>query len=64
MLLAVIGVFGGPSMAVFTMGIFLPFINRKATLIGFLVGAGKLNLAYVPNSSVFGSKESVHLNPH
>ena len=49
MLLAVVGVFGGPSMAVFTMGIFLPFINRRATLIGFLVGAGKLNLAYVPN---------------
>ena len=43
MLMAILGVFGGPSNATFAMGLFLPFINRRAVLIGFFCGAGKLS---------------------
>ena len=42
MLLAVMGIFGGANLAVFTMGIFIPIVNHKGALIGSICGTGRL----------------------
>ena len=36
------GVFTGPALAAFTIGIFIPIANHKGTVIGFLCGSGKI----------------------
>jgi len=36
-----VGILNGPGLAVFTMGIFLPVINNKGAIVGYLVGSGK-----------------------
>ena len=41
MMMTVLGIFGGPTFGLFTMGIFLPFVNRRGGYTGFIVGAGK-----------------------
>ena len=41
MLLTIGGVFGGPIFAIFTMGIFLPFVRWKGAFTGFIIGVGK-----------------------
>lgn len=41
MLITITGIFGGPRLAVFSLGIFIPFVNSKATLVGFIFGSGE-----------------------
>ena len=40
MSMTILGVFGGPGIAVFTLGMFVPFLTRRAALIGFCFGVG------------------------
>ena len=39
--LTIAGVFGGPSLAVFTIGIFLPNVNHRSAIVGFICGSGE-----------------------
>ena len=47
LMITITGVFGGPSFGLFTMGMFLPFINRRGAFVGYLFGAG-LYVSYLP----------------
>ena len=40
MSMTILGVFGGPGIAVFTLGMFVPFLTRIAALTGFCFGEG------------------------
>ena len=35
------GIFNGPALAAFTIGIYVPIANHKGTIIGFLIGSCK-----------------------
>lgn len=75
--LTIFGVIGGPVMAVFTLGILLPYINQKGTLTGlifgltfsFILGFGGPkppveNLPSFTNSCiVFNNSGSIHTSP-
>lgn len=41
MMVLILGILGGPSFAVFGTGIFLPFVNRRGIIVGFILGAGE-----------------------
>ena len=43
-MIAVGGVFGGATYAVFIMGIFIPVVNQKGAIIGTLCGTGRFNI--------------------
>lgn len=40
--LAIGGMIAGPTVAIFTSGVFLPVVNWKGALTGFMVGTGLL----------------------
>ena len=49
--ITVAGVFGGPVLALFICGIFLPVTNWKGCAIGFILGSGMLQTTLSPLSS-------------
>ena len=43
MMIAVGGVFGGASYAVFVMGIFIPVVTQRGAIIGTVIGTGRFS---------------------